>query len=196
MRTLPERGHLAVPHLVQDPARIFVAEVVDACALARAELAQGRRGQFGIERQCLQAGEHAVATEHRHEPRQAGRGEAPAARGERRESQRGEVDEAAAVGPHEVGRVRLQRGRGLEPAVEIALHVGLRPAARPWARTCGARCAATGMPVVTSMVVFHSPCAGIVTAKVSPFSSYFAGSARGDGGVTPEGVPGVLEHEL
>ena len=72
VRPLLERGHLAVAHLVQDPARILVAEVVDAGALPVAERAQRRRGELGRERQRLQAREDAVAAEHRHEPRQAG----------------------------------------------------------------------------------------------------------------------------
>ena len=36
--------------------------------------------------------------------------------------------------------------------------------------------AAVGLPAATSIVVRHSPCGGIVTENVRPFSSYFAGS--------------------
>ena len=130
MRTLAERRHLSVTHLVQDPTRIFVAEVVDATALAHAQLAQCRGREFGIERQRLQAREHAVATEHGHEPRQSGRGQAPAAGAVRRESQCRKIDQAALVRPFEIAGFRVQLGRGFDPTIEITLHVRLRPPAR------------------------------------------------------------------
>ena len=71
VRPLLERGHLAVAHLVEDPPGILVAEVVDPRALPVAERPQRRRRELRRERQRLQAGEDAVAAEHRHEPRQA-----------------------------------------------------------------------------------------------------------------------------
>ena len=46
VRPLLERGHLAVAHLVEDPAGILVAEVVAPAALPVAEHAQRRRGQL------------------------------------------------------------------------------------------------------------------------------------------------------
>ena len=98
VRPLLEGGHLAVAHLVQDPARILVAEVVQARALPLAERAQRGLGQLRRERQRLQAREDAVAPEHRHEPGQAGRRQALAAGHWRREAQRGEIDQAAVVG--------------------------------------------------------------------------------------------------
>jgi hypothetical protein len=79
VRPLFERRHLAVPHLVEDPAGVLVAEVVGPHALPVAERDQRRRGKLRRERQRLQAREDAVAAEHRHEPRQPGRGQAPAA---------------------------------------------------------------------------------------------------------------------
>ena len=90
MRPLLERGHLAVAHLVEDPAGVLVAEVVDAAALPVAEVAERRRRELRREREGLQAGEDAVAPEHRHEPRQAGRGQAvpPAIDGEKRSAAR------------------------------------------------------------------------------------------------------------
>ena len=72
VRTLLERGELAVTHLVEDPARVLVAEVVGPRALPHPEFRERRRGKFGRERQGLQAGEDAVASEHGHEPGQAG----------------------------------------------------------------------------------------------------------------------------
>jgi hypothetical protein len=38
VRPLLERGHLPVAHLVQDPARILVAEVVESGALTQSQL--------------------------------------------------------------------------------------------------------------------------------------------------------------
>ena len=98
MRSLLERGHLAVAHLVEDPARFLFAEVVDARALSQGQLAQRRGRQLLREGQGLQAREDAVASEHRHEPRQPCRGQRVATGAEGRESQRGEVDEAAPIG--------------------------------------------------------------------------------------------------
>jgi hypothetical protein len=83
---------------VQDAAGVLVAEVVGPAALPVAQDPERRRRQFWGERQRLQAGEDAVAAEHRHEPRQACRGQAPCARDGRREPQRREVDQAAPVG--------------------------------------------------------------------------------------------------
>ncbi len=126
VRPLLEGGQLPVAHLVQDPAGILVAEIVDARALARAELAKRGRGQLGRERKRLQAGEDAVAAEHGHEPREAGGGKAPAPRAQRREAQRGEVDEAAHVGVLERRPVAFETRRVAEPAVEPGGEVPLR----------------------------------------------------------------------
>ena len=98
VRPLLEGRHLAVAHLVEDPARVLVAEVVDARALALAERAQRRRGELRRERQRLQAREDAVAAEHGHEPRQARGGQRAPGHRAGREAQRREVDEAAVVG--------------------------------------------------------------------------------------------------
>jgi hypothetical protein len=46
MGSLLEGGHLAVAQLVEDPAGVLVAEVVQAGALAKPELAQGRGGKL------------------------------------------------------------------------------------------------------------------------------------------------------
>jgi hypothetical protein len=55
---------------MEDPAGVLVPEVVPTAALPVAQHAQGRGGQLGRERERLEAGEDAVAAEHRHEPRQ------------------------------------------------------------------------------------------------------------------------------
>ena len=47
VRALLEGRHLAVPHLVQDPAGILVAEVVQADPLPVPERPQRRRGELG-----------------------------------------------------------------------------------------------------------------------------------------------------
>ena len=137
VRPLLERGHLAVAHLVQDPARVLVAEVVDARSLPLAERAQRRRRELGRERQRLQAREDAVAAEHRHEPGQARGGQAAAAGDERREAQRGEVDEAAAVGRASAAPSRTRgaarpssHGRGSRSIVLRRPALRLRRAAR------------------------------------------------------------------
>src|SRR4029453_11030640 len=50
-RPLLERRELAVPHLVEDPSGILVAEVVDNRPLPVPERSQGRRCELGCERQ-------------------------------------------------------------------------------------------------------------------------------------------------
>ena len=117
VRPLLERRHLAVAHLVEDPAGILVAEVVHAAALpvCRARAAWSRASS-GANGQRLQAREDAVTAEHRHEPRQSGGRQAarPAIGG--REAQRGEVDEAAPVGGLQSIVVAFQTGCFREPA--------------------------------------------------------------------------------
>ena len=73
VRPLLEGGHLAEAQLVQDAAGVLVAEVVAARPLPQAERDERRPRELGRERQRLQAGEDAVAAEHRHEPGQPGR---------------------------------------------------------------------------------------------------------------------------
>ncbi len=123
MRPLLERCHLAVAHLVEDPARVLVAEVVDARPLPLAEGEQRRGRQLGRERERLQAREDAVPAEHGHEPREAGRGQALPRRDRRREAQSREVDQAPLVGRLQRVRVALDPRRGLQPAREVLLHV-------------------------------------------------------------------------
>ena len=98
MRPLLEGRHLAVTHLVQDAARILVAEVIDARALPSTQDAQRGCGEFRGERQRLQAREDAVAAEHRHEPRQAGGRQGVPCCERGRETQGRQVDNAALVG--------------------------------------------------------------------------------------------------
>ena len=163
VRTFLERGHLAVPHLVQDASGVFVAEVVEAAALARAELVQRGRREFGCERQRLQTREDAVAAEHRHEPRQPRGRQAPSARGDRREPERGEVDEAPVVRGLQRLPVAFEARRVVEPLLEVSFHVrarlalaapvlgrgcadrpSRRPRSRPSARSTTSRAARSG----------------------------------------------------
>ena len=145
VRSLLERGHLAVPHLVEDPAWILVAEVVDATSLPVPERLDGRRCELRREGQRLQAREDAVAAEHGHEPRQAGSRKAVPSRDRRREAQRGEVDEAASIGRLQRVRVGFEArsvcrasGRGcapcsVEPSARLArTSAGCRFLRRPW----------------------------------------------------------------
>ena len=80
MRPLLEGGHLAVTELVQDAARILVAEVVQSDSLPFPERAKRRGCELGRERERLEAREDAVPAEHGHEPGQAGGRQAPPAR--------------------------------------------------------------------------------------------------------------------
>ena len=131
MGPLLECGQLAVAHLVQDPAGVLVAEVVDPGPLPLPEHAKRRCRQLRGEGQSLQAGEDAVTTEHGHEPRQAGRGQAPSLGGERREAQRREVDKAAPVRGLERLPVALEAGRRGEPFFEVLPHARTRPFGAP-----------------------------------------------------------------
>ena len=81
MRSLLERRHLTEAELVEDAAGVLIAKVVDSRALPFAQGSQRRRRELWRKRESLQTRENAVATEHRHEPRQPGRGKAPAAGG-------------------------------------------------------------------------------------------------------------------
>ena len=137
MRALFERRQLAVAHRVQDPAGILVAEVVQAHALPVPERTQRCRGELGREGKRLQASEDAVPAEHGHEPGEARRRKTAPTCDERREAQRREIDEAAAVGRFQRLRVALQPRCLVDPALEIPPHPqlsadrvhGYRPAA-------------------------------------------------------------------
>ena len=95
VRPLLEGGHLAEAQLVQDAARVLVAEVVAARPLPEAQGGQRGARQVGVERQRLQAGEDAVAPEHGHEPGQPGGRQVVAGQRDRREPQRRQVDQAS-----------------------------------------------------------------------------------------------------
>src|SRR5829696_3496255 len=135
MRPLLEGCHLPVAHLMQDPARVLVAEVVKPGALAQSQFSKCCRRQLRGERQCLQAGEDAVATEHRHEPRQARRREAATSCRDRRETQRGEIDEAASVTPLKRLPLALEPWGFVQPAPEILGHVCRRTGRLPGERS-------------------------------------------------------------
>ncbi len=139
MRPLFEGRHLPVAHLVEDPAGILVAKVVDPASLPGSERTEGRRRQLRRERQGLQAREDAVAAEHGHEPREAGRGQAPSARDGWCEAKRGEIDQAAPVRDLErigvafesrrLGQPALQASPHVRPSLSLTAHV-LRPDVR------------------------------------------------------------------
>jgi hypothetical protein len=122
VRPLLERRHLPVAHLVQDPARILVAEIVQADALPVAERAQRGRRELGGERKRLQARENAVATEHGHEPWETCCRKTAPARDEGREAQRREIDEATPVGRLQRILVAFDARRVVDPALQVAPH--------------------------------------------------------------------------
>ena len=126
MRPLLEGGHLAEAQLVQDAARVLVAEVVAARPLPQSQGHQRRPRELRRERQRLEAGEDAVAAEHGHEPRQAGGRQVMAGQRDGREAQRREVDQAALVGPVQRVPVAGEPRRLVQPLLETALHVGAR----------------------------------------------------------------------
>ena len=97
VRALLKGRQLAVPHLVQYPAGVLVAEVIDPRALTLGQGAQRGLGEFTSEWQRLKAGEDAVAAEDCHEPGQPRGGQRVFWHGERCESQRREVGHAALV---------------------------------------------------------------------------------------------------
>ena len=140
MRSLFERSHLPVTHLVQDPARILVPKIVQTAALPVTEREQSRRCELGRERQRLKACKDAVSAEHRHEPGKPGGREALSAHHGRGEAKRGKVDEAAPVRGLQRLPVGLHAWRVFQPLVEAAFHVRsclasltvvLRPRIRP-----------------------------------------------------------------
>ncbi len=124
VRPLLEGGHLAVAHLVQDAPGVLVAEVVETRALPDAERHQRARGELGGEGQRLQAGEDAVAAEHRHEPGQAGGRQAVPRQNGRREAQRGQVDQAAMVGRLSGSQSHSRRGACSSQLSRLVFHVG------------------------------------------------------------------------
>ena len=122
MRPFLEGGKLPVAQLVGDAAWILVSEVVDSRALPVPEGAQCRGRELRRERQGLQAGKDAVATEHRHEPREAGGRQASSSRDRRREAKSREVDETAPIGRLQRVPVTFDARRFLEPPFEVRLH--------------------------------------------------------------------------
>ena len=139
MRPFLERRHLPVAHLVEDPAGILVAEVVDAAALPVAERRSVVAASSGVNgsacRLVKMLSRPNMVMNH---GRPAAGRLRPAGDG-RREPQRREVDEAAPVGRLERVLVALEPRCVGEPALEAQLHVRrpassarvLRPDVRP-----------------------------------------------------------------
>ena len=176
MRPFLERGHLAVPHLVQDASGVFVAEVVEAAALAGAELVQRGRREFGCEGQRLETREDAVAAEHRHEPRQTRGRQAPSARGDRREPERREVDEALAVRRLQRFPVAFEARRVVEPLLEVSFHVRARLALAAPVLGLAAPIAPADDRGHDHSSIDHEPCGSIRQVNVRPSSSMVAGT--------------------
>src|SRR5262249_4663272 len=126
MRPLLEGGHLAPSNLMKDLSRLLVTEVVPLAALTAGEIAERGARELGKEWQRLQARDDAVATERRHEPRQAG-GRYGGVRHELgEEPQRGQVDDAALVSSCE-RIVRCDEARRpVDPVLETGSDVRAR----------------------------------------------------------------------
>ena len=194
VRALLERRHLPVAHLVEDPARVLVAEVVEPNALPVAERAQRRRGELGRERQRLQAREDAVAAEHRHEPREPrGRKRSArprsAARSAGPRGRRGSAGTSPSARPSRTRRAAPRRSSARGCAA-------CAPARGRIAAPSSGACPAPRRAVTTSSSVVHSPCAGMRTWNVEPFGVEPRGLGRGDRGRARERPAVVAEHEL
>ena len=192
VRPLLEGRHLSVAHLVQDATGVLVTEVVQPAALPGAERAQGRRCKLGGERQRLEAREDAVPAEHRHEPGQAGGRQAGATGDGRREAERGHIDEAAPVRRLQRLPVALDPRRVLEPPPEILLHGHLRSALGR-GHHAGSRVGAEdgddvqlGLPGGLGLQPHRERQAVLV---------HLGRGRRRDGGLSPERLPLVAEHE-
>ena len=100
MRSLLERGHLAVAQLVQDPARLLVAEVVDGACPATAARARSvvaaSSGANGSAWRLVKMLSRPNIVMNQGSP--AAGSEWPGS-DDRREAQRRQVDEAAPVHP-------------------------------------------------------------------------------------------------
>jgi hypothetical protein len=111
VRPILERGQLAQADLVQDLPRLGVPERIVLARLQEGQRPERGRRQLGDEGERLEAGEQAIAPEHRHEP-----GEARRRQGTRRdadlEAQGGQVDQAAAVDIAQRLPARDHPGRG------------------------------------------------------------------------------------
>src|SRR4030095_10141188 len=105
MRSFGEGRHLSDARLVENLSWLLVTERVDAGSLPRREHAKCGLRQRRREWQCLQTGDETVASEDRHEPRQAG-GWQRAWRQQRVVAQRRKVNDAALVGLKQVGPIR------------------------------------------------------------------------------------------
>ena len=124
MRPLLERGHLAVAHLVQDPARILVAEVVDAASPASSPSARSvvaaSSGANGSACRLVKMLSRPNIVMNQGSPA-AGRLRPPATGGENRSAARStRLRRYVAL---QRLPVALERGRVGEPPVEVRLHV-------------------------------------------------------------------------
>ena len=133
--TLAEHGELAEAQLVQDLAGLGVAEVVELDGLPGGQGEERRARELGTHGQRLVARDQAVPPEQRHEPGQASRWEALARHDLRIAAERGEVDDAAVVEPHEVVPVAVESGRISHPLVGLVAQLGQRALERRCRRT-------------------------------------------------------------
>ena len=109
VREDPGRGELAVPDLVEDLARLHVADGVVLGRLHRREPPQGAVGELRVAADRVHRHDQRVAPEDRHVPRHAGgRHDHPALEGRVLETERLEVPDRLGPGPAD-GLVRCSR---------------------------------------------------------------------------------------
>ncbi len=200
MRPLFEGRHLAETELVQDLARLLVAERIVRLRLEKRKRAQRRRRELAAEGQGLEAGNEAVAPEERHEPGQARRGQR--SRTERgAEPQRGQVDQAALIGLVERLPRRDQTRRRCDPgfhtlgelfAAQLAFRDGRRcfRLRQAFGRLCGAD---DGHDVDRRAPARMRRKLHLEREAVL---GHLAGLARQDPGLSMKSVAAVAENEL
>ena len=126
MRTFLERRHLAVAHLVKDPAGVFVAEVVEPapCQLPSApSVVAASSGVNGNACRLVKMLSRPNIVMNQGSPA-AGRLRPPAIGGE---AQCGEVDEATPIRGLQRIPVALDARRLLDPSLQVSLHREVRP---------------------------------------------------------------------
>ncbi len=197
MRPFLEGGHLAVAHLVQDPAGILVAEVVNPGALAFCECLQRRRGEFGSEREGLQASEDAVPAEDRHEPGQPSGRQRLVRHGQCREPQCRQVRQAASVDALQRLPVALKLRRVPEPLLQAAGHVAAHSLVPLAAYHDRAVLWLVGRALRDYDVQLGAPLAmrRHGNAERKPVLVDGSPCGRGDPGLPGIGIPLVLQHQ-
>ena len=129
MRLLAQLRQLAAADLVQDPAGLLVAEVVDARALQGAEQVKRAACKPRADPERLQGRDQRVPAEERHEPREPGcREDVVLAEEVAGDAQRCQVDDRLPEDAGEQRALRLDARNALEPAAQRPLDGLMAPA--------------------------------------------------------------------